>query len=230
MKVETGLSRLPTWLKRDAGGARSSASGKAQSKTLGEVPPVVERLEEHPELAPLWSHYGILQKLRRKLRQLSGRDANILLARHTVGAADNRGNVYLGVEFLQNYGHNDALLAAVMAHEWGHLISQMAKQGNLDHLSWEEIYALRREEEASADAFCGRMLAMMGYAPDPICQFLRDADRGTPEVKYYAAPIREAIICEAHRRQGERAAVTRKIFPKRVYSNPYTSRTLLADD
>jgi hypothetical protein len=178
----------------------------------------------------LLTHYGAIQKARRKLKLLSGRDAKVVLARNTVGAADNKGLFYLGVEFLREHAHNDSLLSAVMAHEWGHLISNMAKHGNLDHLSWEEIFQLRREEEAAADVFCGRMLAMMGYSPEAIIQFLLKAEKGSPTVKYYAAPIRGAIIEEAHRRHSARTDVTRKIFTKRAYPNPYTSKIILADE
>ena len=231
MRVETGISKLPTWMKRPTA-ASSRADGKPAPKTLGEVPPVVEKLENHPELSELWLHYGLVQKIRRKLKQFSGKDAKVVLAKNTVGAADHKGFVYLGVEFLQQHHQNIPLVASVMAHEWGHLISNMAKAGNLDHLTWDQIFALRREEEASADTFCGRMLAMMGYSPDPICQFLKDAEKekASPTVKYYAAPIRAAIIREAHRRHSERAAETRKLLPKRIYANPYTSRIILADE
>lgn len=229
MRVETGISKLPTWMKRDTAASKRS-EGKPQPKTLGEVPPVVEKLENHPDLAEHFDHYGILQKIRRKLKMLSGQDAKVVLARNTVGAADNKGVVYIGVEFLRENWRNEALMGAVMAHEWGHLISNMAKAGNLDHLSWDEIFGLRREEEAAADTFCGRMLAMMGFPTEPICEFLKNAEKGNETVKYYAAPIRAAIIQEAHRRHGERKQMTKKIFPKRTYSNPYTSRIILADE
>lgn len=229
MRVDTGLGKLPTWMKRDSASS-TKVSGKTQPKTLGEVPPVVEKLENHPDLAELLTHYGLLQKLRRKLKQLSGRDAKIVLAKNTVGAADNKGVVYIGVEFLRQNRQKIALVAAVLAHEWGHLISNMAKAGNLEHLSWDQIFALRREEEASADTFCGRMLAMMGYPTEPICQFLEDAQKASDTVKYYAAPIRAAIIKEAHRLHSQRKQMTKKLFPKRTYANPYTSRIILADE
>lgn len=229
MRVETGLSKLPAWMKRDSASA-TKTSGKAAPKTLGEVPPVVEKLENHPDLADLFVHYGLLEKLRRKLKQLSGRDAKIVLAKNTVGAADNKGVVYIGVDFLREHRRKIALIAAVLAHEWGHLISNMAKAGNLDHLSWDQIFALRRDEEAAADTFCGRMLAMMEYSTEPICEFLKTAEKASPTVKYYAAPIRAAIICEAYRRHSQRKGMTKKIFPKRTYANPYTSRIILADE
>lgn len=229
MRVDTGLSKLPTWLKRDSGSTKKT-SGKPAPKTLGDVAPVVEKREHHPDLEELFDHYGLLQKLRRKLKQLSGQDAKIVLAKNTIGAADNKGVVYLGVEFLRANRNNYPLIAAVMAHEWGHLISNMVKLGSLEHLSWEQIYALRRDEEASADVFCGRMLAMMGYPTEPICEFLHAAQEGNPTVKYYAAPIRAAIIVEAHRRHGQRKGMTKKLFPKRTYANPYTSRIILADE
>lgn len=231
VKVETNLSKLPTWLKTStSSGAPQVPVEGPQRKTLGETPPIVARLIDYPDLTPLFAHYGAIQKAKRKLRLLSGKDGKILLAKNTVGAADNKGNVYLGVEFLQENGGNDALLSAVMAHEWGHLISNTSKHGNLDHLSWEDIFKLRREEEAAADVFCGRMLAMMGYAPDPIINFLLKAQSGNETLKYYAAPIRGAIIQEAHRLHAQRDELTRKLFKKSIYPNPYTSRIILADE
>ena len=231
VKVETNLSKLPTWLKTSsAPAAPQSQPEAAQRKTLGETPPIVARLVDHPDLTNLFTHYGAIQKARRKLRLLSGKDGKVILAKNTVGAADNKGNVYLGVEFLQEHGGNDALLSAVMAHEWGHLISNTSKHGNLDHLSWDEIFKLRRDEEAAADVFCGRMLAMMGYSPDAIIQFLLGAEKGNETLKYYAAPIRGAIIQEAHRLHSQRDELTRRLFQKSIYPNPYTSRIILADE
>lgn len=231
VKVETNLSKLPTWLKTGgSSGAPQVPSEGTQRKTIGETPPIVAQLSDFPDLAPLFAHYGAIQNMRRKLKLLSGKDGKVVLAKNTVGAADNKGVVYLGVEFLQEHAGDDPLLAAVMAHEWGHLISNMAKHGNLDHLTWEEIFALRRDEEAAADVFCGRMLAMMGYSPESIKKFLIDAEKGSPTLKYYAAPIRGAIIDEAHLRHSQRTEVTRKIFPKTNYANPYTSRIILADE
>jgi hypothetical protein len=231
VKVETNLGKLPTWLRTSSSsGAPQVPAEGAQRKTLGEVPPIVVSLADFPELVALFTHYGAVQKARRKLRLLSGKDGKVLLAKNTVGAADNKGNVYLGVEFLQEHGGNDSLLSAVMAHEWGHLISNTSKHGNLDHLTWDEIFLLRREEEAAADVFCGRMLAMMGYAPDAIIDFLMKAEKGNDTLKYYAAPIRGAIIQEAHRLHAQRDELTRKLFKKSIYPNPYTSRLILADE
>jgi len=231
VKVETNLSKLPTWLKTSSAPASpQSPTEGPQAKTLGETPPIVARLVDNPDLVHLFTHYGAIQKAKRKLRLLSGKDAKVVLAKNTVGAADNKGNVYLGVEFLQEHGDNDALLSSVMAHEWGHLISNTSKHGNLDHLSWDEIFKLRREEEAAADVFCGRMLAMMGYPPDAIIDFLMRAQKGNDTLKYYAAPIRGAIIKEAHRLHAQRDELTRKLFKKSIYPNPYTSRIILADE
>ncbi len=231
VKVETNLSKLPTWLKTSsAPSAPQTPTEGPQAKTLGETPPIVARLSDHPDLVNLFTHYGAIQKAKRKLRLLSGKDAKVVLAKNTVGAADNKGNVYLGVEFLEEHGGNDALLSSVMAHEWGHLISNTSKHGSLDHLSWDEIFKLRREEEAAADVFCGRMLAMMGYSPDAICDFLMRAQKGNDTLKYYAAPIRGAIIKEAHRLHAQRDELTRKLFKKSIYPNPYTSRIILADE
>ncbi|MCB1213942.1 MAG: hypothetical protein KDK66_00570 [Deltaproteobacteria bacterium] len=227
LRINAGLSRMPTWLNRSKSGSKtSSSSGKAPAKSLGETPPVIEKLENHPQLAVLFSYYGALEKIKRKLKQLSGQDAKLVLAKNTVGAADDKGNVYIGVKLLEQHGHNHDLLAGVMAHEWGHLISNQKKRSSLDHLSWEQIYELRREEEAAADAFCGRMLAMMTYRIEPIIEFLKQAQEGSDTVKYYAAPIRAAIITEAYRRNAQRGEATKKFLPRRAYPNPYTHRLI----
>ena len=182
MKVDTNLGKLPTWMSRPNNvGTPATPQEKPAPKSIGETPPIVANPADFPELMALMTHYGAIQKTRRKLKLLSGKDAKIVLAHNTVGAADNKGLVYLGVEFLKEHAANDPLLAAVMAHEWGHLISNMAKHGNLDHLSWEEIFQLRREEEAAADVFCGRMLAMMGYSIEPITKFLMAAENSLPD-------------------------------------------------
>ncbi len=231
-KIESQLGRMPTWLNRSSGSTKTE--GKAAPKTLGETPPVIEREADHPDLLPLLAHYGMLQKIRRKLKRFSGKDCKkIVLARNTIGSVDDKGNLYLGVDFLRSYQNNEALLAGVMAHEWGHLISHLSHQSNLDHLNWEQIFELRREEEASADVFCGRMMAMMDYPVEPICHFLRKAEKNekaSTTLKYYAASIRVAMIEESHRRHFARKATTKKIFNKRVYPNPYTSKLIAPED
>jgi hypothetical protein len=176
----------------------------------------------------------MLQKIRRKLKGFSGKDCKkIILARNTIGSADDQGNLYLGVDFLRSHQNNEALLAGVMAHEWGHLISNLSQQGSLEHLNWNQIFELRRDEEASADVFCGRMMAMMDYSVEPICSFLREGEKNeksSPTLKYYAASIRIAMIEEAFRRHLARKDTTKKIFTERIYANPYTSRLIAPED
>ncbi|MCP5468414.1 MAG: hypothetical protein H7A32_04010 [Deltaproteobacteria bacterium] len=231
-KIESQLGRLPTWMNRSSGSSKTS--GKAAPKTLGETPPIIEREANHPDLLPLLAHYGMLQKIRRKLKRFSGKDCKkIILARNTIGSADDQGNLYLGIDFLRSHQNNEALLAGVMAHEWGHLISNLSHQSSLEHLNWNQIFELRREEEASADVFCGRMMAMMDYPIEPICDFLTRAEKtekNNTTLKYYAAPIRVAMIEEAFRRHFARKSTTKKIFQKRIYSNPYTSKLIAPED
>lgn len=227
LKIETGLSRKPTWLGSPAAPV-SVPVAKPSPKSLGDIAPITVKLSDYPHLAPWFAPGGRLDRKRRKLKTLSGKDAKLILAKNTVAAADAKDNVYVGVEFLEEFGDNDDLVQSILAHEWGHLLSDASKL-NVDHLSWEQIFQLRRDEEAAADAFCGRMLAMMGIKPDVISQFLIQAEGASPTLKYYAAEIRAAIIHEAYQIHGSRDGITRKIFAKRVYPNPYVSRLIVSE-
>ena len=229
VKIETGIAKRPMWLKGPTEApSLGQPVGPEAKKSVLEIPPLVVDPTQFPELMAMFATHGSLQRKRRRLKTLSGQNARLLLAKNTVGAADNRGNVYLGVEFLKEFGQNDELVASVMAHEWGHLLSDLSRYQNVDHLTWEEIYQIRREEEAAADAFCGRMISQLGYKPDSIIEFLKKADLHSPTVKYYAAPIRAAIILEGYTLQEDRSTVARKIFTKKSYHNPYLSKLLQA--
>lgn len=229
MKIDSGLSKKPLWLKPSSSTQKSSETGAAAKKSIGDTPPIVVDINDYPDLAPLFAYYGSLQRKRRKLKKFSGKDATLKLAKNTVACADDQDNVYLGVDFLRDFAHDDVLIASVMAHEWGHLISQKQKE-NVDHLTWEEIYQIRREEEAAADCFCGRMIALMGYPTKPIADFINKAKKSSTSLKYYAADIRISIIEEAFRLHENRNQVSRKIFTKEIYKNPHLSRIIHAED
>lgn len=231
-RVETGLGQLNSWMRTaNPIGSSTSQSNEVAKKSIGEVPPQIVDASNYPQLSAMLTQFGIVSVLRRKLMTLSGQDGKIVLAKNTVGAADNKGLVYLGVEFLQEIMKDpafSAILAGVMAHEWGHLKSSLKKYGNLDKLSWDEIFEIRREEEAFADSFAGRNLPLMGYSIEPLVEFLmKDKDRMGSH-KYYNPEVRAAILRRAAQATVDRQNFSQKLFSKGVYANPYTSILLVA--
>ncbi len=227
-RVETGLSQLNSWMRTaNPIGQAISHPSEITKKSIGEVPPQIVDASNYPQLAAMLTQYGMISVIRRKLITLSGQKGKIVLAKNTVGAADNKGQVYLGVEFLQENQNNSSIIAGVMAHEWGHLASAIAKYG-YDKLSWDEIFEIRREEEAFADAFCGRHMPLMGYSVEPLVEFLlKDKDR-LGSHKYYKPETRAHILRRAAQASLDRQNFSQRLFGSAVYANPYTSILLVA--
>lgn len=231
-RVETGLGKLNSWMRTaNPIGSASPSSPEVAKKSIGEVPPQIVEASKYPQLAAMLTQFGIISVMRRKLITLSGQDGKIVLAKNTVGAADNKGLVYLGVEFLQENMQDPAfasILAGVMAHEWGHLKSSLKKYGNLDKLTWDEIFEIRRDEEAFADSFAGRHLPLMGHSVEPLIDFLmKDKDRMGSH-KYYNPEIRATILRKAAEASQDRQNFSQKLFGNSIYANPYTSILLVA--
>ncbi len=227
-RIETNLTKLNTSTSSPSISTPPAASDKLSKKTIGEIAPKIVDPSQFPELAALLTHYGVISRIRRKLMTLCGKKGQIVLAENTIGAADNKGVVYLGVDFLSAHQNNPALLAGVMAHEWGHLISNLNKHGNLDHLNWDQLHEIRRDEEASADAFCGRIMPMMGYSVEPLVEFLEKSKEGSETQKYYSIPIRVEIIREATKITLQRQSFSKRLFASSVYPNPYNSTLIIA--
>src|SRR5262249_9339908 len=82
---------------------------------------------------------------------------------------------------------------------------------------------LRREDEAAADAFCGRNLPLMGYSVDPIIRFLMQDKDKLGSHKYYKPEVRADIIRRAAQTTQDRQRFSKRLFNSSVYSNPYTS-------
>src|SRR5215467_2360373 len=144
-RVESGLSNLNRWVRTpQVTGSPVPTSPEIAKKSIGEVAPQIVNPADYPELMNLITQYGLISRIRRKLMTLSGRKGNVVLAKNTIGAADNKGFVYLGVDFLKENQEDASTIAGVMAHEWGHLVSNLIKHG-YDHLTWDEIFDLRRE-------------------------------------------------------------------------------------
>lgn len=227
-RVESGLSNLNRWVRApQAAGSGTPETDKISKKSIGEVTPQIVNPSDYPELVHLLTQFGAISRIRRKLITLSGRKGNIVLAKNTVGAADHKGFVYLGVDFLKENQDDMSTVAGVMAHEWGHLVSNLARHG-YDHLTWDEIFEIRREDEAAADAFCGRNLPLMGYSVEPIIRFLMQDKDKLGSHKYYTPQVRADIIRQAAQTTRERQSFSKRLFPSGVYANPYNSILIVA--
>jgi hypothetical protein len=227
-RVETGLSNLNRWVRTpQAVGTPVPTSNEIAKKSIGEVTPQIVNPADYPDLMNLLTQYGVISRIRRKLMTLSGRKGNVVLAKNTVGAADNKGFVYLGVDFLKENQGDTAVIAGVMAHEWGHLVSNLIKHG-YDHLTWDELFEIRREDEAAADSFCGRNLPLMGYSVEPIVRFLMQDKDKLGSHKYYKPEVRADIIRRAAQTTQQRQNFSKRLFNSSVYSNPYTSILIVA--
>jgi hypothetical protein len=227
-RIEASLSKLNTAVKTPTLGGPVSDNSQVQKKTIGEITPEMVDPTKYPELAALLTQYGAINRIRRKLITLSGRKGQVVLAKNTIGAADNKGVVYLGVDFLQEHQNDLSTLAGVMAHEWGHLCSNLLKYSHFNHLTWDELFEIRRDEEAAADAFAGRNLPLMGYSVEPIIQFLLSGSDKLGSHKYYNPQMRAEIIRRAAQSTLGRQNFAQRLFKSSIYPNPYTSVLFVA--
>lgn len=219
-KINTVLAQLPpNWMSRIT--ERMGGSPEAElRKLLGEpLPRSVDQRDLSRELAALFSTYGMLQKIKKKLEWISRRRGNrIIAARNTVACVDADDNIYMGVDFLEKYKSDEDLIAGIMAHEWGHMISELAPGTDLSHLSWDELFELRREEEAAADAFAGRALYLMGYEIERMIEFFRNKDKIDKRVrtqKYHSPEVRAEILRQAYQAQIRAMVQIHKLFGER---------------
>lgn len=186
-------------------------------KLLGDPKPEELDLDSiPPEIAALFAETGKLQKIRKKLEQITKKQAKRLAAtKGRVACVDEDDVVYVGVDFLEKYKDSDALLAGVMAHEWGHMVSSLPTEEELEGKSYDELMEIRRDEEAGADAYAGRMLYIMGYSVDDMVEFLKNLEKIEKKIvskKYHAVDIREAILKEAFAAQQRSQETARKLL------------------
>lgn len=235
-RVETGLLSLPPrWMSRVGEGGRPLATHPEVRKALGEpVPKLADPALLAPKIAAMFRKGGLLDRIRRKLATVSRkRGGNILAAHNTIAAVDEEDNVYVGVEFLEACEGDEAVIAGILAHEWGHMVSELPRGVDWSHLSWEELFELRREEEAGADAYAGRALYQLGYEVTPLAEFLtrleknRRTRRQMKTLKYYDVETRAAILHAAHAAERRVEESARKLLTSPGYRHPSFS-TLLA--
>lgn len=204
-------------------------------KHFGEPVPDIADIRNNPVMLDLFSRLGLLARIQRKLNTLSRKKGQIVPAKKTIACALRASEetgfqdlVFAGVEFLADYHKEEETIAGVLAHEWGHLISDYTKELNPDELTWDQIFDLRKDEEASADGFAGKMLYQMGYSPEGMIRFLNKVQKNKECLKYHSPATRAAIIRTAHveaRRRQNQMINLKSIF-KEIGSNPFTARLI----
>lgn len=225
-RIDNKSMRLPpAWMSRVSAGGNIGNSEELR-KILGEpLPRLADPRTLDPEIAAMFAGGGVLDRIAKKLGAFSRRrHKKILPAHNTIACVDDTDTIYVGVEFLEKHGDDEALLAAILAHEWGHMISDLPKGANWSHLTWEQLFELRKEEEAYADGFAGRALYLMGYATDSMIGFLKKLQKKRnpklPQLKYHNTATRVAILQASFEAQ-ERAFETAKrleLRPKKLIS------------
>jgi len=219
-KINSQLVGLPpNWMSRAV--SKSGAMGNAEEikKILGEpIPQVVDPDTLPSEIAAFFGAGGLLERLKKKLATLSRKKGGkIIPAKNTIASVDEDDNVYVGVDFLAQHGDDEALIAGILAHEWGHMMSDLPKNVDWSQLSWDELFAIRRDEEADADGFAGRAMFLMNYPVDNVVAFLKQNDKRRKEKKlpchkYHNHATRAAILKESYEAEQKAMQMAKKMF------------------
>lgn len=184
---------------------------------LGEPKPKEVDLDSvPPEIAALFTQGGLLQRIRKKLENITKKPAKrIAAARGRVACVDEDDVVYVGVDFLEKFKDREHLVAGILAHEWGHMVSNLPPENELDNMTLDQILEFRREEEAGADAFAGRALYLMGYSVEDMVAFLKNLEKIEKKIKskkYHPVDIREEILKEAFKAQEKQEEAARRLL------------------
>lgn len=230
-KIELNLRDLGSALRRTARTGGRSSDWTIYQKTFGEKPPKPADISRDPELMKLFSQKGLIGWLEEKIKRATRHNGKIMPA-HDIKAmamphipGKQEGNlVFLGVDFARKNKHDPDLLAGVISHEWGHLISDFLKGLDPNELDWKKIHALRREEESYADAFAGRLLYLIGHNPDGLLRHLKDNDLGS--AKYFDFETRKAIILAAFYAQIRQQETANRIFAPQGEHHPLAGRLI----
>lgn len=197
-------------------------------KSLGELPPIAVALEEAGQMAALFAPGGMVSRLRRRLNKLKGRKCRVTPAKGTIACIDGSDLVYLGLEFLEEFCQHEEVIAGVMAHEWGHACAVKPSEEEIQKLNWDQIFEMRRAHEVLADEISGRMLALMGYEPDGLIDFLL-REKNTHNLKYHEPMVRAEIIRRGFQDEKRKITLAADLFPNTTYANNYKSK-LIDDD
>ncbi len=227
--IGSKLTQLPPpWISRIVAQGGQLGQSNEIRKVLGE--PIPQQAALHtlkPEIAAMFASGGVLERIRKKLSKLTKKKGNkIIPAHNTVACVDEENNVYVGVEFLEKFGEDENLLAGILAHEWGHMMSDLPRDGDFSHMTWDQLFELRRDEEAYADGFAGRAVFCMGYKVDAMADFLKKTqkkkDKKIPTLKYHNVATRTAILRESY-------ALCERVSETAQKGFPFKRGRLLAD-
>lgn len=233
--IDNGSMNLPpSWMNRLVGGNKSLGSQPEIRKMLGEpIPKAADMANLAPHIAAMFRKGGKLDRIRKKLAYISGKKGgNFIAAHNTVACVDADDNVYVGVEFLEACGGDDDVIAGILAHEWGHMVSDLPKNVDWSHLTWDELFAVRREEEAGADAYAGRALYQLDYKVEPVMEFLQGLEnarkkrKGIKTLKYFPTATRLEIFKQAYLAEKRTEESARKVLMSSGYRHPSFSKLL----
>ncbi|OGQ08515.1 MAG: hypothetical protein A3G32_09520 [Deltaproteobacteria bacterium RIFCSPLOWO2_12_FULL_40_28] len=196
--------------------------GREAPKTIGETPPILVDPSTLGNLAIAFGPTGLITRLKKRLNYLRRKKCRVVPAKGTTACVDDNDVVYLGVDFVANYLDEAETIAGVMAHEWGHACALKPRKDDLQKLSWDHIFALRRAHETLADEISGRLLCIMGYTPNGLIKFLTRGGK-THNLKYHNPEIRARVVQYGFECEKRKAALSRKLFDKSVYPNQYSS-------
>lgn len=219
-KVNTQLVGLPpAWMSRVVGQSGAIGNSDEIRKILGEpIPQPLDPKTLPPDIAKFFAPQGMLERFRRKLSLISRKKGGAIIpAKNIIACVDEDDNLYIGTDFLAEYGDNEHLLMGILAHEWGHMMSDLPRNVDWSHLTWDELFALRRDEEADADAFAGRVLFSLGYDPQQLTSFLKALDtskkkKKLPTFKYHNTATRVEIIKQSFEANKRAMEVARRLF------------------
>ncbi len=229
-KIDLNARNLGSQLRKTARRGAAPSDG-LQQKNFGEKPPSPADISKDPELMKLFSQRGLVGWLEDKIKRASRHKGYIIPAEditamampHIPGKQDGN-KVFLGTEFVRKNQSNPDLIAGVLAHEWGHLISDFLIGRNAEDMDWGRINELRREEESYADAYAGRLLYLIGHKPDDLIKHLAAHECCSP--KYFNFETRKAIILTAFNEQIRRQETAARIFAPNGGSHPLGSRLI----
>ncbi len=221
-KINSSVIGLPpAWISRAISGSGAMANAEEIKKLLGEpLPLLVDPNQLSARVAKFFESGGLLDRMRKKLAIFSRKKGGKLLpARNTIASVDEEDNLYVGVDFLEEFGEDEALVAGILAHEWGHMLSPLPKGMDWQHLTFDQLHAMRRDEEADADAFAGRAIFLMGLSVEPMIDFLtrleqrrQEKEKALPCHKYHNLATRAAILREAYEAEKRAMETARRIF------------------
>jgi hypothetical protein len=219
-RISSNLIGLPpAWISRAVSHGGAMANAEEIKKLLGEpIPQLVNPSALSPKVAACFAAGGLLDRLRKKLSIFSRKKGGkILPASNTIAAVDEEDNLYVGVDFLEEFGEDENLVAGILAHEWGHMMSDLPRSVDWSHLTWDQLHALRRDEEGDADGFAGRAMFLMGLPVEPMVRFLEALDRRKKDTKlpchkYHNVATRAAILHESWEAEKRAMETARRLF------------------